>query len=104
MCATRLPLRSATVDEATATSRTIALVQTTSIRGNRAEQPVRLVVGPRREEQRGDGTVVGRAMAELQRPEPGNHDPLVVGASQRADQLKRAVWLRLVGVDAAVAE
>src|SRR3954454_8338630 len=70
---------------------------------DRAEQPVGLPGGSGGEEQGGRRS--GRAVvAELQRPQPRDHDLVAVEPLQAALVLELAVRLRLEDVDHAVAE
>ena len=70
--------------------------------GDGAEEAVRLVVCAGGEEQRARRPVVGRAVAELERPEAVDHECVVVGPELTVgDELP---VLELVGVDLPVAE
>src|SRR5207245_5538263 len=75
-----------------------------SSRRDRAEEPVRLVVWTRREEQRVDQSVGRIAVSELQRPQPVDRELLPVHGPERADQLPGPVRQLLERVDMPVAE
>src|SRR2546428_12489489 len=75
-----------------------------SSRRDRAEEPVRLVVWTRREEQRAERSVGWAAVSELQRPQPVDRKLLSVRGPERADELPCPVGQFLVGVDVPVAK
>src|SRR2546428_3370486 len=75
-----------------------------SSRRDRAEEPVRLVVWTRREEQRAERSVGWAAVPELQRPQPVDRKLLSVRGPERADELPCPVGQFLVGVDVPVAK
>src|SRR5256712_9008838 len=75
-----------------------------SSRRDRAEEPVRLVVWTRREEQRAERSVGWAAVSELQRPQPVDRELLPVRGPEHADQLPCPVGQFLVGADVPVAK
>src|SRR5437588_11640807 len=72
--------------------------------GDGTEEPVRLVVRSSREEERVGWSVVGRAVAELQCPEPVDDQRLTVRCAQLPAVLEVPVRQLRIRIDVAVAE